>query len=1043
MLHHCLKRTNRATHVKTLLSSFDDRDLTLTLEPRSRPIERSLFQFIWKYSKRDQLVLLVVTACLFPLLYLTLELPKRIINDAIGAQSSTVEVLGQQVDQLTYLWILCGAFLLAVLAHGLTKMRINTMKGVLAERMLRRFRYSLIARVLRFPQPYFERTSQGELVSMITSESEPMGGLMGDAVSQPVLQAGQMLTILYFLFAQNFWFGLAAVALIPLQGWLIPLLQRRINLLNKKRIQQVRALASEIGESAAGASTLRVNGGWRYRMARVTDRLGRLYEIRFEIYQKKFFMKFLNNFITQLTPFFFYAVGGYLVLEGKVSLGALVAALAAYKDLASPWKELLTYYNQTQDMSLRWEVILERFAPPDMVDERLMEGEPEELPHLDGDIVLNDVSVRDADGNLILEELSATFPKGELIGIAAPSEEDRRALAEVLTREVLPASGTVTLAGHDIRELHQMVLATRIGHATSRPALFKGSFGENVLMPLRVRPLEDPSDARAVRDAIRAGNSPDPFGVNWVDPKIAGFEKPEELRDWWLRIVEGIGSDTALLRRGMDQVFDREEHPKLAQALIDLRPRVQRALMDAGLDAFAHFNNPAHYNPALPVVENLLYATRSVPITYELLREQTEFLQTLRRIGLDKDLVALAQDVLEMLRQIFGMDGTVHPLFRKLGLEASDYEAALQLLQKVKSRGTEALEPEELAQMMIVPFSISAEALGPAFSSEIEDRILSLRDSHGRELLETLDDHFVPLNKDRFAPGFTVLENAIFGKISDNAGARAEDLRKTVAEVIDAAGVREMVVELIFDLPVSVGGQGLGQSFAEPLAFCRASIKRPDILILDGALASFDRATRRAMQDNLRDLLPQSTLIFLEPAFKDPDRFDHYFEMRQGRLKDERAAERGAADEDSASAADLSRKLRALESTELFSGLNRRQLRLLAFSARWYEATPGTAVFHKDDAATDGAYMIIEGEAGLYLPAEDPGTKSQLIAKVGPGRLVGELGLIRKEPRALSMIAESDLTCLRIGEEEFLAVVENDANTAFKLLQVVAGYVSS
>ena len=41
------------------------------------------------------------------------------------------------------------------------------------------------------------------------------------------------------------------------------------------------------------------------------------------------------------------------------------------------------------------------------------------------------------------------------------------------------------------------------------------------------------------------------------------------------------------------------------------------------------------------------------------------------------------------------------------------------------------------------------------------------------------------------------------------------------------------------------------------------------------------------------------------------------------------------------------------------------------------------------------------------------------------------------------MIAESDLTCLRIGEEEFLAVVENDANTAFKLLQVVAGYLSS
>ena len=232
-----------------------------------------------------------------------------------------------------------------MLAHGLMKMRINTMKGVLSERMLRRFRYQLINRALRFPQPYFERVSQGEMVSMITAESEPMGGLMGDAISQPVLQAGQMITILSFLFLQSVWFGLAAVALIPLQAWLIPKLQRQINLLNKKRIQEVRILAAQIGENAAGASTLRANGGWRYRRAMISEQLGRLFGIRFEIYQKKFFMKFINNFISQLTPFMFYLIGGLLVLQGSVSLGALVAALVAYKDLSSPWKELLTYYN--------------------------------------------------------------------------------------------------------------------------------------------------------------------------------------------------------------------------------------------------------------------------------------------------------------------------------------------------------------------------------------------------------------------------------------------------------------------------------------------------------------------------------------------------------------------------------------------------------------------------------------------------------------------------------------------------------------------------
>ncbi|KIC12639.1 ABC transporter ATP-binding protein [Leisingera sp. ANG-M1] len=985
------------------------------------------------------MVLLLVTACLFPLLYLTLELPKRIINDAIGSETSTITVLGQSFDQLTFLWILCGGFLLAVLCHGLLKMRINTMKGVLAERMLRRFRYQLIARVLRFPQPYFERVSQGELVSMVTSESEPMGGLMGDAVSQPVLQAGQMLTILFFLFLQSVWFGLAAIALIPLQGWLIPKLQRQINLLNKKRIKQVRALATEIGESAAGASTLRINGGWRYRMAVITDRLGRLFDIRFEIYQKKFFMKFLNNFITQLTPFFFYAVGGFLVLQGKVSLGALVAALAAYKDLASPWKELLAYYNQTQDMSLRWEVILERFAPQGMVDENLMRGAPEELGRLKGDVVLDAVNVRDTDGNLVLEDLSATFPAGQVIGIAAPSEEDRRALAELLTREILPTAGTVTVAEQNLSGLHQATVAARIGYATSRPVLFQGSFGDNVMMPMRLRPVGEPRDRQKLEVAKKAGNSPDPFDVPWLDPHLAGFSSEAELRDWWLKLVEGIGSDTALFRRGIEQVFDASAHAELAEQLVKLRPVVRQALQEAGLDMHVHFLEAESYNPALPVAENLLFAASQKAMTGEMLHRHAEFLDQLKQLGLDEGLVALTRDVVEMLRQIFGMDGTTHPLFRKLGLDIEAYEAALALVDKPGDVDAAALSREELAQLLIVPFTISAEQIGPAFEDGMMERILGFRRSHGQGLRKALGAGFVPFSNDSFAPSLTVLENALFGKISDAAGAKGDEVRKLVSDLMVRDGLRDQVVELIFDMPIAVGGQGLAASFAEPLAFCRATIKRPDVLILDSAMASYDLETRVAVHKNLRKLLPETTLIYLAPAFQSPDVFDVYYELRQGRLVSDEA--QAAAAGDGAASQDLARKLRALEQTELFSGLNRRQLRLLAFGARWYDAKAGEVVFLKDDEASDGAYMILEGEAGLYLPQE--GAEDRLIAMVGPGRLVGELGLIRHEPRALSMIAATDLNCLRIGEEEFLAVVENDASTAFKLLQVVAGYVSN
>ncbi len=977
-----------------------------------------------------------MTLSLFPLLYLTLELPKQIINDAIGSGSSTISAYGFEFDQITYLMILCGAFLVAVLLHGLMKMRINTMKGVLAERLLRRFRYTLIARILRFPQPYFERTSQGELVSMVTAESEPMGGLMGDAVAQPVLQAGQMLTILGFLFFQSIAFGFAAIALIPLQAWLIPKLQRQINQLNKKRVVQVRALAAEIGEGAAGAGTLRVNGGWRYRMAMIGDRLGQLFAIRFQIYQKKFFMKFLNNFITQLTPFFFFSIGGYLVIQGDVTIGALVAALAAYKDLSSPWKELLAYYNQTADMSLRWDTITERFAPEGMIDDDLFYGPVDTIPELKGPVALDQVTVRDGDGNPVLEDITVTFPAGSTVGITAPNDEDRRALAEVLTRETLTTSGTVTLAGEDIRSLHQATIARRIGHANSRPILFKGSYGQNVMMPMRVAPVAPGEDNDFFREAVRAGNSADMLKAHWLDPGIAGVEDRDALRRWWYTLIERSGSGEVLTRRTMDQTYNAEAHPELTAALVSVRPKVAAAIGDAGLSRFVHRFDPEAYNPALPVAENLLFATPREKITPEIIEAKLEFLRLLHDLKLASNLETLARNIIEMLRQIFGATGTDHPLFRKVGLEVEVYEAALDLVNR-KPAGSE-ISDGELALLLSVPTSVTAEQVGPSFPDEVKARVLDMRRDHAEMLRAQMDPLFVPIVPDQYVHGLTVLENALYGKVSDSAGTRGEELRRVVGQVLADEGISQLVLELVFDVPIALGGANLPALFAEPLSISRATIKRPDILILDKAMASYDAEVQDALVANLRALLPDAVLIFLAESFENEDIFDMHVEVQQGRLV---GAEGARAEADSEVGADLARKLEALSSAPLFSGLKRKQLRLLAFGARWYKAAPGEYVFHKNDDPKDGAYMILDGEADLLLPVE--GQDDTLIATVGAGALVGELGLIRSEPRALDMRAKSELSCLRIGEEEFISVVENDAATAFRLLQVVAGYVKT
>ncbi len=1004
-------------------------------------MEPSLFAFIWKHSKKQQLMLLLLTILSFPFLYASLELPKRIINDAIGATQDTVAVFGMTVTQVQYLMILCLAFLGTVIASGVMKMRINTLKGILAERMLRRLRFTLIHRMLRFPKPYFSTTSQGELVSMISSEAEPMGGLMGDAIAQPVFQFGQMMTIVTFLFMQSVWFGLASVALIPLQAWLIPRLQRQINLLNKDRIQEIRHLSTEIGETAAGISDLRQNGGWRYRLAQFSQRLGTLFEIRVKIYNKKFFMKFLNNLITQLTPFLFYSVGGYLAITGKVTVGALVAALGAYKDLSGPWRDLLTYYNQVQDMSLRWQVVTERFDPQGMVPEELFDGEPDSIPHLQGAIELRNVTVRDEDGKTVLEDIDLTVPPGSRVAIKASHDAERRALAELLTREVLPVQGEVVLSGHALNDLHQAVIAARIGYAHSRPYLFNGTLGDNLLMPLRTHPGKSSTPntppTRYQVEAVRAGNSPDLLSADWVDPELAGLKDVEDIRDWWFHLVEAMGIDDFVLRRTLVSQFDPRQHPVLAESIVGLRDTVAERLKEQGLDQFVFRFDPDRFNQAVPLGGNLLFAAPSRDISPEILAGDGRFLQMLREHDLDRDALGIAIGVLDTLNRTFGREGADHPLFLRLGMSKEMYHRLLDIEERRKSHGEDSLTTQERSLLLTVPFMLTAEQIGPSFPDEYKEKILRIRQTQAAKLHKSFDGLFVPVAPDVYVPRLSVMENALYGRVSLTAGARAEEIENLVAEVLNEAGLRRRLAAIIYDLPTGLGGANLPTVFQERAAFSRAAIKRPDILILDKALASHDSESRLQTRLKLRELLPNSIMIFMEDHFSHPEAYDLFVEIKDGRID---GVSRTGSYDQSEETEDFSRKLKVIAATDLFSRLDGKHQRLLAFSAQWYDAAAGQNIFARGQAP-DAAYLCISGQAKLAWAM--PNGEEREISVIEPGRLIGDLSIITGAPRQLDLVATTDCTFLRIGAEELRAVVESDAKVAMRLLETVAGYLTT
>jgi len=348
-----------------ILSTYLWRNLKLSARLPAEVLRRAkkpdrlpdgIFTFVLRFSAREQIILVMAGLAAMPILYVSLELPKLIINGIIGPGAAEskfpMEHLGISFSQIEHLLLFCALYLLAVIFNNAIEFGINLYKGRLAERLLRQLRLTIFQK-WRKDRVKGRRT---EAIPLIAQEVEPLGGFAGDAFARPAFEGGTFATIVIFMFAQNPILGLAALTLVPVQLIIIPRFQRRINNLARERVREIRALSGQLGEQAASEQRSAA-------VVRATAlKFRQLEQLRWQLYKWKFAMKALNNFLTALTPFFFYAVGGYLVIQDQLSLGALVAVLAAYKDFSTPLRELFKYYQNMEDVRVRYDELRAYFG---------------------------------------------------------------------------------------------------------------------------------------------------------------------------------------------------------------------------------------------------------------------------------------------------------------------------------------------------------------------------------------------------------------------------------------------------------------------------------------------------------------------------------------------------------------------------------------------------------------------------------------------------------------------------------------------------------
>src|SRR4051812_25293899 len=283
-------------------------DMKLLSGMRNWPAVKALFGYVWRISARDQVWLSLLAAAVFLIDLGPLELQRRITNAAVDKHDFKIVI------------VYCAAYAACAAVLGGLKFWMSVYRGAVTEAANRDLRLDENLTGMTHAGNRGSAEDEGVAISVVVSEVEAVGGFVASSISEPVLDAGILLSIFGYMLVVQPWLALVALVLFIPQASFIPLLQNAINRRTQRRIKVIRKLSVDIVEGAQKNSAKRERTFKR--------RVRRVYDLNMQIYRRKFGMNFLMNLFYHLGVAGVFLVGSWQVLKGETEIGTVVAFIS-------------------------------------------------------------------------------------------------------------------------------------------------------------------------------------------------------------------------------------------------------------------------------------------------------------------------------------------------------------------------------------------------------------------------------------------------------------------------------------------------------------------------------------------------------------------------------------------------------------------------------------------------------------------------------------------------------------------------------------------
>jgi len=419
------------------------------------------------YFGRYRALLSVVLVCV--VLYTLLGLA----GPYLMGQAIDHFIVNKQVDGLARLALFM--LLAYVLSNGF-QLISNWLMAGLSQHALRDMRDDLFGHLQSLPLSFFDQRPAGELMSRLTNDIDAINQAVSQNITSLLASVLSMVGIVVAMFILDRWLALAALLVVPIMlGF-----TRFVAVYTRRGFQELQKHLGKLNgimeEAISGQKVVKAFRRNASMLEAFRESNEAVYRAGVMANTYALLLMPLTSVLGNLFVIVLAGLGGWLALQGLVSVGIIATFVTYGQNFVGPLRQLSNLYNTIQAALAGAERVFELIDTPPEADS----PDATPLTALQGRVQFKGVNFAYRPGVPVLKDMTLDAKAGETFALVGPTGAGKTTIINLLTRFYEISGGSITIDGQDIRDMKKSDLRQKLGLVLQDTFLFSNTVMENI-----------------------------------------------------------------------------------------------------------------------------------------------------------------------------------------------------------------------------------------------------------------------------------------------------------------------------------------------------------------------------------------------------------------------------------------------------------------------------------------------------------------------------------------------------------------------------------